>query len=344
MRLRGIHLSVKTEKAERLLRIAAIVLALVSLAVLLFGFFTGAFFLIYQANFLFLLLSIACFLFSIAAWLFAWAFLVVKRKRMPFKRVFLAGCASVFGSLTPVQLGSDVLRGLFLKEEFNAPFSEGFSASLIVKGLKFSALSLASLAFLFVVFFGQGFGSFAIPLFSGLFVVLLATLLFLLPLKKSMGCRISRFFGLLSRKIPQLKPLEKYFLDYSDFLAQFSGKALLATMLLAAISWILEFASLFFAFASLSIEINLLSLSALFILLALLERAPFLPHGILLVESAGFAFLSMPLAGQPSLSLPEIGSVLILYDISRLIFPSVASLCFYFWREKSRKGITTARI
>jgi uncharacterized membrane protein YbhN (UPF0104 family) len=175
-------------------------------------------------------------------------------------------------------------------------------------------------------------------------VVLLASLLFLLPLDKKIGRRISRLFGTLSKKIRLLKPLEKYFLDYSDFLGEFSGRALLVTMLFAALSWCLEFASLFFAFASLSISILPLPLAVLFILLALLERAPFLPRGIFLVESAGFLFLSFPIISASRLSVAEISSVLIIYDASRLIFPTVTSLLFYFLWKKSKKSVASAKI
>ncbi|MFH1234180.1 MAG: flippase-like domain-containing protein [Candidatus Diapherotrites archaeon] len=333
------------ENPKKFLSIAILALALVSLAVLIFGFFTGAFGLIAKSNLLFFSLSIACFLLSVAAWLLGWSLLVMKRGRKPFGKVFSAGFASVFGALTPIQLGSDVLRGAFLKEEFNVRFSEGFSASMIVKGLKFSVLSFASLLLLSAVFFSSAIDPIlAIPLFSGLFVVLLASLLFLLPLDKKIGRRISRLFGALSKKIRFLKPLEKYFLDYSDFLGEFSGGALLATMLFAALSWCLEFASLFFAFASLSIPVSPLPLAVLFVLLALLERAPLLPRGILLVESAGFLFLSVPIISASRLSVAEISSVLILYDASRLIFPTLASLLFYFLWKKSRKSAAGTKI
>ncbi|MCX6802090.1 MAG: flippase-like domain-containing protein [Candidatus Diapherotrites archaeon] len=333
------------ENAKKFISIAILVLALVSLAVLALGFFTGAFGLIMASNLAFFFLSLACFLFSIIAWLSGWCLLVMKRGRRQFGKVFGAGFASVFGALTPIQLGSDVLRGLFLKEEFNANFSEGFSASMIVKGLKFSILSFVSVLLLsFALFSAAIDASLALPLFSGLFVVLLASLLFLLPLDKKTGHRISRLFGSLSKTIHFLKPLEKYFLDYSEFLGEFSGRALLATMLFAAVSWAFEFASLFFAFAALSIGVSPLPLAVLFVLLALLERAPFLPRGILLVESAGFAFLSFPIISASRLSVAEISSVLIIYDASRLIFPTVASLLFYFLWKKSRKSTARAKI
>ncbi len=318
------------KSVEHYLKTSLVVLAVLSLALAVFVVTTGAMNSIKSANAFFLVLSVLFFLFSILVWLFSWSLLVVKRSQTSFSSVLCWGFASVFGSLTPIQLGSDALRSIFLHERLGISLSKSFSASMIVKGLKFSVLAVAStMLLLWAIFIGWADSILFLPLVSGLLVVVLASLLFLLPLKKSVGYAISRFFAGLSERARFLKPLEAYFVKYSDYLAGVKARMILVLFSLAALSWAFEFFSLFFAFLSLDISIPLLSLLALFVLIAVLERAPFLPRGILLVETVGFAFLSFPAVSSASLSVPEIVSVLVLFDLSRLVIPALLSIVFY---------------
>ncbi len=324
---------------EHYIKTPLVLLAVLSLALAVFAVLTGAMHSLKKANAFFLTLSVLFFLFSVLVWLFSWSLLLVKHsKKRSFASVFCWGFASVFGSLTPIQLGSDALRSVFLREHLGISFSESFSASMIVKGLKFSVLALAStLIISWALIGGWADAVLFLPLLSGLLVVVLAALFFLLPLKKSVGYKISRFFERLSRKVHFLKPLGEYFVKYSDYLSHVRSGMLVVVFAMAAFSWFFEFFSLFFAFLSLGIKMPVLSLLALFVLLAVLERTPFLPRGILLVETVGFAFLSFPLITSASLSVPQIASVLVLFDLSRLVMPAVLSAAFYaFYSQRKR--------
>jgi len=330
----------KMEKAEKYLKASIIVLALFSALLIAFTLGTGALSRLSQAVPLFLASSALLFLFSVLVWLFAWSLLVGKRSKKPLSGIMGWGYASVFGSLTPIQLGSDALRSIFLKDYFGIPMRESFSASMIVKGLKFSVLAIAStLLCLWALSASAIEPALLLPLFSGLAVILLAAALFLLPLNKNIGYRISALFGKVSRRLSLLKPLEGYFKEYSHYLEEISKGQLAVVFLLCAFSWLLEFLALLFVFRSLSIAIPLASLAVLFVLVAVLERAPFLPRGILLVEAVGFAFLSFPIVSSARLSVPEIASVLVVFDVARLIVPALSSMLFYFLYKKiSRKA------
>lgn len=327
------------ENAKKYLKISIVLLVLFSALLIALISLTGAFDRLIEAEPFFLVLSAFSFFLSIIVWLFAWALLVRKRNKKPFLGILGLGFASVFGSLTPIQLGSDALRSIFLKDEFGIPFSESFSASMIVKGLKFSVLAIASILLVSVAFLTQSIDSVLFfPLISGVFVVLLAAMLFLLPLKRSIGYGISNLFEVLSKKIFFLKPLTGYFRKYSDFLSEFSGEMLLLIFLLAAFSWLLEFLALFFVFSSLAIKMPIVSLAVLFVLLAVLERTPITPRGILLVELVGFAFLSFPMVSNSELSVAEVGSVLVIFDVARLIVPTLISIVFYLFYKKVKQA------
>jgi len=317
-------------KTKKFFRIALVLLILVASLLAALTILTGAGSVLMLANPVLFGFSLVLFILSILVWLFSWSLLVAARNKKPIKSIFRIGFSAVFGSLTPVQLGSDLLRSMFLKEEFGISMSESFSASMMVKGLKFSFLSIASTIVIIIAFSTNSVNeALFLPLLSGFFVVVLASLLFLLPLNKKIGYSISRLFGAMSKKIKLAKPLERYFVKYSDFLQEFSGVVLISTFFLAALSWVLEFFSLYFVFSALGISIPLISLLVFFILIAVLERTPVIPRGILLVELVGFAFLSFPMVSQAELSIAQIGSVLVLFDVTRIIFPVLSSLAFY---------------
>ncbi len=324
-------------KTQKYLKVSILILAAFSVLLALLAMGTGSLEWIKAANPVFFGFSAVFFLLSILLWLFSWSLLLVKRHGISLFPALSCGFSSVFGSLTPIQLGSDALRSIFLRERLGISYSDSFSASMIVKGLKFSFLALASFFVATAALFSPKVNPILfLPLLSGLAVVLLASFLFLLPLNPSAGNAIARFFGAISKKIGAFRHLENYFKKYSLYLQKAGKKMLSLIFLLSALSWLCEFLSLYFVFLALGIELPALSLAVFFVLTALLERTPVLPRGILLVEAVGFAFLSFPLINSTGLSLPQTASVLVLFDVSRLLVPVIASLFYYllFFRRK----------
>jgi len=272
------------------------------------------------------------FILSILLWLFSWAYLLKKRVNLSYSSLLLTGFCSVFGSLTPVQLGSDALRGFLLKDRFGVSFTKVISASLIVKGIKFLLLALtSSLIFGFFLFEGTLNSTLFYSLLSGFLMVIFATLLFLLPLKKSFGRKIARFFGNFS-KVKYLgfcSKVEEFFISYSAYLHRISVSSFAIAFFFAFLSWIAEFLALYFVFDSLSLTIPFSVLLSLFVLVAVLERTPFLPRGIGLIEIIGIVFLSIPVFENFSLSFGEIASIMVLFNIVRLVIPTLLSLIVF---------------
>jgi uncharacterized protein (TIRG00374 family) len=269
------------------------------------------------------------FIASIVVWLFSWSALMKSRTTTLWQTTAI-GFGCVFASLTPVQVGADALRSIKLKEHGKVSYSESISASMIVKGLKFLFIALtASISFI-TLFLNPALEPWVkAALLSGFSVVALATLLFLLPLNQRFGLAIASAFRQISRLIKQTKRLDSYFQGYSAYLQTVSRPKLLFVLLLALLSLFLEFLALFFSFLAAGAAISIVSALALFSILAILERTPFLPRGIGVVEAVGFIFLSTEAFTSVQLAPSQIGAVIILFDVARLVIPTIASLVVY---------------
>jgi uncharacterized protein (TIRG00374 family) len=275
-------------------------------------------------------LGVAAFFFtaSIVIWLISWSYLIKNRSGVGMGKGLIVGFSAVYGSLTPVQLGAEMLRAVSLKERFNVPYSDSIAVSMVVKGIKFSLIALSSSAaiLLFITVSPNAFVLTA--LLSGFLVVVLAAALFLLPLKRGFGAKIAALFGRIAVVVPPAAKLRVFFDGYSAYLSTLGRKSFFVVASLSAVSLFFEFLALLFSFYAVSFAVPLASVAVLFVLIAILERTPFLPRGIGVVEAAGFAFLSMPLAA-PSLPVESIGALLIVFDFVRLVLPSLLSIGFY---------------
>ncbi len=305
-----------------------LVIVLVLLSVL--ASLNGASDVLQGTDFKILAIAAVFFIISIILWLFSWTYLLKKELKISSFKIILTGFSSVFGSLTPVQLGADAMRSFLLKDLFKVPFTKSLSASMAVKGVKFSILALTSSAILaYFIFIGKLSHFMFFSLISGFVVVIAATLLFLLPLNKKAGKKIVNFFKTLSKRFSRLSRVDNYFTNYSSYLQALPLKTFSVVFLFSFLSWVFEFFALFFVFESLSISIPIMPLLTLFILLAVLERTPFTPKGLGLVEVGGFLFLSFPIIGQFSLSLGETASIMIVFNIVRIIVPVLMSILVF---------------
>ncbi len=286
---------------------------------------------IVTANPLFLSFSVVFFSLSITVWILSWA-LLIKKPGLSLSKKFIVGWSSVYGALTPIQIGAEALRSLHLKDLFKVPFTESVSASMLIKGIKFLVLTILAAILLYALLISANHDILSlVGLGSGFIVMVVAVLLFLLPLNQSFGFAISRLFEQLSRKFSFLKPFEEYFKKYSGFLQATSKKMFLFTFVLAIASLFLELVSLQFAFFSMNVVIPFANVVILFVLVSVLERTPVLPRGIGLVELASFTYLSLQASASFPLTSGEIASVIIIFDIARLVFPTLLSILVYLF-------------
>ncbi|MDO8647923.1 MAG: lysylphosphatidylglycerol synthase transmembrane domain-containing protein [Candidatus Diapherotrites archaeon] len=288
-----------------------------------------------KINPLFFAISALLFILSMVVWIFSWAYLIKKNSKVSYKNLLKIGYSSIYGALTPVQLGAEALRSIQLKHYFKVPYQESVSASMVVKGLKFLVLLLASF-FVMAFLFSQVpmDAPVLIAFVSGFAVVALASFIFLLPLKKSFGLTIAAFFNSVSKIIRQFSVLESFFKNYSSYLERTTISALAVTFLLAVLSFVLEFLALNFAFQAANVVISLKALAVLMILISILERTPILPRGVGIVELVAFNFLSLP-AFAAGLSTGQIGAAIIAFDLVRLVIPTITSLIALFVFSRS---------
>lgn len=296
---------------------------------------TQAYAVLAQINPVLFLLACLFFIFSVFLWVISWSYLIKKHSTISpppsYKSLLKIGFSSLYGAVTPVQLGADALRSFRLKQIFGMRYSESVSASMAVKGAKFLILAFVT-SVIMLIFLSRGLEPvFAFAFLSGFAVVLLACFLFLAPMHRGLGTRISSFFGALPHRVPLATRLSKFFNEYSAYLRKTSARSFTIIIFLSAFSWLFEFLALQFSFLALGISLSLHSLLILMVLVSVLERTPFLPRGIGLVEFAGYQFLAFPgLVAGALLTVPQIVAVIIAYDIARLAVPTLFSIGLNF--------------
>lgn len=285
-----------------------------------------------QISPVFFIVGAVFFIASVFIWLISWGYLIKKRYPIPYPELLKIGFAALYGALTPIQLGAEALRSVRLKDRFGVSYTDSISASMVCKGMKFLIITITALLALFAfIFVVKLEGILLLSFFSGLVVVVLAVLLFLLPLHGFFGEKIASFFFLIGKKFKLSNKLAEFFKNYSSYIRKLTKKSIAIVFVLCLVSFLFEFLALQFSFFSLGISLNLAPLFVLMVLVSVLERTPFLPRGIGVVELVGYYFLAMPqlLVGEV-LSTPQIGAVLIVYDVIRLIIPTIVSFFFNF--------------
>ncbi len=320
------------------IKTAFIILAGVFALLAVLAILSGAFSVLAEAEPVAFITGALFFIASIIVWMLAWAILI--KGGRTFEKIKI-GFACVFASMTPVQLGADAMRSLKMKDVFSTPYKETIAASMIVKGLKFLVIALAaSASFFFAIMHPALQLWIKVILVSGFAVVILASLLFLLPLKKGIGFKIARVFDRLSKRFHFLSKVSEYFRHYSLYLKTIPAKTLALIAFLAIVSLVFEFVAFALCFFAANSPIPFYPMLILFTILAILERVPFLPKGIGIVEVFGILFLSMKSIIIVSLSIQQIVAVIILFDLMRLVIPTFLSMIAYFFVFKGKTNRT----
>ena len=313
----------------------AIVLAVAAMASIAFN----AQAVLFQANLAYFLLSAALFLSSIAIWVYSWGYVIRKsNSSISWKDIFRAGFASMHGALAPMQLGAEALRSIQLKQSTSLPLKESIASSAVVKGSKFLVTGIAALvAFALLVLQyaywdellwftvrGQLDALLFYSLLGGFLVILSAIALFLIPFRKNGFQSAIRWLNGRGKPIPFSSTISTFLQSYENQSKRLAKPTIAFVMLLSALSWTLELAALYFAFASLNAFIEWNTLLSLAVLISVLEKAPFTPRGLGLVELVSFQFL----AYYPStpLNSAQIVAVLVLFGVVRVVVPTLLSV------------------
>ena len=312
---------------QKYLKYSIIVLILIFAGLGVMAILTDATSIIPQINPIFFILSALFFIFSIIFWLISWSILIKKEVKVSTWKVLVLGFSCVYGALTPIQVGAEALRSIKAKDAFNIPYSRSVSASMFVKGLKFFLILLFAAIIIATILLTVELSPIMLfGLVSGFLMVLFATAGFLLPLNKKIGKKISRIFHHIGKKFPKAKKLETFFIDYSEYLRKINKKTFAIVFFFVIISFLCELFALQFSFFSLGVQIDIVPLMVLFTIISVLERTPLLPRGIGVVEAAGFVFLSIPAFSQVALEVNQVGAILIVFAVVRLVVPTIVSI------------------
>ncbi len=278
---------------------------------------------------LFIIASIF-YILSVLTWLISWAYLIKKSDSVSYRALLGLGFASLYGALSPAQLGAEALRSLRLKEFYGVRYADSVSASLVAKGSKFLILALVALLSLLYFLNTKTDPVFFFGFLSGLIVVVLIAILFLLPLQPRAALGFQRSLEKLSSPLPLLAPVAKFFVHYSERLHRMRSEEFFLVLFLSALSWAFEFFALQYTFFSLGIVLSFHSLLVLMTMISVLERTPLLPRGIGLVEVVAWHFLAFPeLIAGITLTAAQIVAVLALYDFVRLVIPTLLSVAWW---------------
>jgi len=281
----------------------------------------------------------AClYLASILVWVFSWGYLLKKRVTLSYRFPLLVGFSALYGSLTPGQLGADALRAHRMKKYANVPYKETLSAAFVSKGTKFLVLGFVGLAVLSYFLNTKLDPLFFFGFAGGLFMVFLAAALFLFPLNASAAGTFAHFFARLTKKIPFLSGSSTFFSNYRNALGKLPNETFFILLIFGALSLALEFFALQFTFFSLAIELSFHSLLLLAVLIFVLERTPFLPRGLGIVELAGYYFLAFPqLIAGITLTAAQIGAALTAFTVVRVVIPATVSLLVSLFLPRQQK-------
>lgn len=294
--------------------------------------FSGAFPELIKADFFLVLLSSLFFIASVIVWAFAWAFVLRKEHKLGYGNAAFFGISSMFASFTPMQLGNDLLRAFLLKEAKSVPMHKGIGASMLVKGIKFLTLALFSVFALLLSaqfhLFGTALTSFFV---MGLIAIILSAAILLLPISKMANKAMLSFLSNISLIFRPLSGLDYLFADYSYFLSR--GAHLMPKIFVfCIIALFFEFLCFVFSAFAIGIYPAFDAILLLFFAIALLERVPFTPRGVGLVETAMYLFLS----GSLQVDQAKIISFIAIFDFARIILPTTISLIVFLATRRKR--------
>jgi uncharacterized protein (TIRG00374 family) len=314
---------------QKYIKYSVIVFILIFAAISIMAIITDSFKVLLDADPFFFTIAALFFMLSIVFWVIPWSHLIKKQVSFTYLEGIIVGISCVYGALTPIQVGAEALRSIKAKDIWNVRYSDSVSASMLVKGIKFLFLAILSSVVLISILLGTELSFvMVLGLISGFLIILIATIFFLLPINKKAAILINKFFNKISKKIKKFKVIKNYFEHYSKYLSKVPKRRFALVFFFSAISFVFEFLSLMFVFFSLNVLIDFFPLVILFIIISVLERTPILPRGVGLVEAAGFVFLSIPEFSSVELAIAEIAAILILFNVVRLIIPTIVSLMF----------------
>jgi uncharacterized protein (TIRG00374 family) len=264
-----------------------------------------------------LLLAAGLHAVSLLLWSTVWVHLLSKEASKVKRWTAVAvSMASLIGFLTPMNIGTDVLRSFYGKRHLRLGYHVTGAASVVARETKLHV----TLALVLSVALGS------VSLVRDIATVVaaaVATTLLLLgalyTLRTRASSRLARRLGI--DDMPQLIRRTTNRLSLTE-----RGAIYLAF----AVAFALEWLSLHLCFVSLDIRASPADTASLYTLLYVLSRTPVAPQGLGVVEAGGFVVLA-----AQNIAAASIGALLVLWAFLRILVP--VGLAFFFSLGLSRR-------
>lgn len=224
--------------------------------------------------------------------------------------------ASLIGFLTPMNIGTDVLRSLYGKAHLRLDYHVTGAASVVARETKLHV----TLALVLAVALGSA--SLVRDMASVVAAAVATMLLFLgalYTLRTRASSHLARRLGI--DDMPQLIRKMTNSLSLTE-----KGGIYLAL----AVAFALEWLSLHLCFVSLDVRASPADTASLYALLYVLSRTPVAPQGLGVVEAGGFVVLA-----TRNIATTRIGALLVLWAFLRILVP--VGLAFVFSLGLSRR-------
>ena len=224
-------------------------------------------------------------------------------------QAFSLSMASLSGLLTPMNIGTDILRSLFGLRYLGLPLSLTATASVLTRICKLQ-VTLFLMIFAAVLFARTQKNYLNALIAAAAGSVLLLIFLYLMTMDSSR--RISQRLKIGDLATPIKVVNGKLNLTKRSFI-----------YLMMTLQFVLEWLALHVCFLALELRIPLITSFILYILLYFLSRIPFVPQGLGVVEAGGYAVLK-----TMKVSEAQIGALLVVWGFLRIFIPLVLSIAF----------------
>ncbi len=223
-----------------------------------------------------------------------------------FGGLFVVSVISLIGTLTPMRLGTDLLRSVYGKQRLGLGFETTAAASILTREFKLrTSLFLAIGLMLGAACFQAN--------------LLRATTWSMVGLLLALACFISLRTDTAGKLAKRLHA--DSFVDAARTLHQKVGCARRSSIyLIFVLGFLTEWASLFFCFHALGIRTTLLNTIATYLILYFLSTTPFLPQGTGVVEPGAFILLHW-------MHVPtgQAGALIVIWNCVRILTPPLLS-------------------
>ncbi len=269
-----------------------------------------------------LVLAVSCYSASLLLWSLVWVH-VISKEAGPINKAkaVSVSLASLIGFLTPMNLGTDLLRSVYGRVHLQLGYASTVAASVVTREMKLHLtlvllIAVAVTAPPFVEETARGI------------VVAAATVTLLLlgvyALRTKTSNRIAHRLG-----IGDLSPA------LSSIATHLSTTERSAMYIALALGFVLEWLALHTCFSALEVPTTLVGSASLYVLLYVLSRAPVVPQGLGAVEAGGYAVLA-----TSNVATAQIGALLVLWGFVRIFIPVGLALAFSFLLGRQRRAAT----